>query len=173
MNSNFTTPLLVEILDDRDRRLFSDFSYYSEHFNVTITVPAGFVTDFASVPKVPLAYWLVGGIANKPSCIHDYLYRACIFERAVADYIFKEGMEVILIQAWKRQAMYKAVRTFGGQHYCKGNRWDSRVGNTRALGLPAPPPVAKGLVVPVHNSEAMRIPRHPGVEHVTVKEILQ
>ena len=35
----------------------------------TITIPAGFKTDLASVPRLPFAYWLTGGTANRPAVL--------------------------------------------------------------------------------------------------------
>jgi len=37
---------------------------------------AGLETDFASVPRLPLAYLIAGNTAHKAAVIHDYLYRS-------------------------------------------------------------------------------------------------
>ena len=42
----------------------------------TITVPTGFLTDFASVPRMPFVFLLFGDVAHEAAVIHDYLYKA-------------------------------------------------------------------------------------------------
>lgn len=169
MTAAFLTPLLVEELKEPDWRLFADLRYQSDVLGRAVIVPAGFVTDFASVPRVPLAYWLTGGTANKPACIHDWLYRACGAPRADGDAVLKEAMQVIGQPAWRCELMYAAVRAFGAQHYCKGNGASSGIGNTRALGLVPPPPVARYLIRPSREWKraASLLPTNPQ----TVKEI--
>lgn len=171
MTAHFVTPLLVEALDEPDWRLFADFAYESEVLQRVIVVPAGFVTDFASVPRVPLAYWLVGGTANKAACLHDFLYRSCFSTRRDADVLFREAMAVSGIARWRAESMYGAVRTFGAQHYCKSNRVSSGIGNTKALGLAPPPPIHRSLIraTPQWNPGRMSANSTPQ----SVKEITQ
>ncbi|KKM64196.1 hypothetical protein LCGC14_1503790 [marine sediment metagenome] len=76
--SSFTTPLVVSPLPDGRRwRLVFQFGYDvgREGSGDRITVPVGFVTDFASIPK--FLYWLLPWWAkfNKASVLHDCLYR--------------------------------------------------------------------------------------------------
>jgi hypothetical protein len=40
-----------------------------------IEVPAGFETDFASVPRIPVFYMAFGDRAHREAVLHDYLYR--------------------------------------------------------------------------------------------------
>lgn len=93
-----------------------------------IIVPAGFETDFASIPFglwnlfPPLGPWA------RPAIIHDFLYATrgtgCWqgrywaswpegYSRARADSIFREAMEVVGVPAWRRAVMYRAVRLGG------------------------------------------------------------
>ncbi len=39
-----------------------------------IIVPEGFRTDFASVPRLPIIYTLLGNLGNAAACLHDFLY---------------------------------------------------------------------------------------------------
>lgn len=39
-----------------------------------IIVPEGFRTDYASVPRLPIIYTLLGNLGNSAACLHDYLY---------------------------------------------------------------------------------------------------
>lgn len=142
MKSQFTSPLLVEQMSDSDWRLFQDFTYESEKLDRVILVPAGFVTDFASVPRVPVAYWLTGGTSVKPAVIHDYLYRSCTASKSDADDVFMEAMKVTGQPAWRRALMWSAVHTFGGGAYCTGkNPASSALGNRKALGITDAAPI--------------------------------
>lgn len=86
-----------------------------------VTVPAGFITDFASVP------WFADGLFPSfgpyvPAAIpHDYLYDrggklpdGKTFTRAQADKLFLDVMADLNIPWWKRSIMYRAVRLAGG-----------------------------------------------------------
>lgn len=93
-------------------RLQTDLAYLSELYGM-IVVDAGFETDFASVPRVPFAFWLAGGTAEASAVIHDYLvrrhYTMCkISWRGAAD-VFREAMKHEGVPAWRRWLMYQAV----------------------------------------------------------------
>ena len=62
---------LVKIDESRDQ-LIRAFRLY--HGRRLITLPRGFVTDYDSVPRLPLAYWLLGGKRHKAAVVHDFLY---------------------------------------------------------------------------------------------------
>jgi len=95
----------------------------------TVVVPKGFQCDFASVPRLPVAYLLVGGMGEIAGTCHDYLYRegAELIEgrvtreptRAEADYIFLHILGEEGVVWWKKRAMYRAVRLCAGQHWKK------------------------------------------------------
>jgi len=77
-----------------------------------ITVPKGFVTDLASIPRL---FWNIlppFGRYGKPSVIHDYLYFSCLFQRKKADKIFLYAMESTGVGIIRRKVMYYAVRIF-------------------------------------------------------------
>lgn len=82
-----------------------------------IEIPAGFVTDFASIPRV---LWnLVGGPADGKyrlaAVVHDYLYRTPgICMRDQADDVLSEAMQVSGVSRWQRWAIYRGVRLGGG-----------------------------------------------------------
>jgi hypothetical protein len=105
--------LRVEEVDDGRWRLLEDFVYHSDVVG-SIIVPAGFVTDFASVPRVPVAFWFVGDTAHLAAVVHDYLYSTGIFPKATADRVFLEAMAVTGIPHWRRWLMYLGVRWGGG-----------------------------------------------------------
>lgn len=56
---SFMTPLQVELQKDRKTwRLLAHFVYQDE--GGSFEVPAGFETDFATVPRLPIVFDLVG-----------------------------------------------------------------------------------------------------------------
>lgn len=119
--SEFRSPLDTRLIDDQKdlHALLAVLIYVSTIAGMTFAVPTGFVTDFASVPRLPLVYWLVGNIARPAAVIHDYLYATGAVSREIADAVFLEAMEVLGIPAWKRYAMYGAVRSAGWMYYNK------------------------------------------------------
>jgi hypothetical protein len=98
-------------------RLNAPFVYQSDVAGQTFTVPAGFVTDLASVPRLPLVYLLAGGTANEASVVHDWLYSTHVVPRSVADAVLREASAVSGVPAWRRTLMWAAVRAFGGSHW--------------------------------------------------------
>lgn len=110
--AKFLTDLVVKDVDDDFWELTAELIYDSDIVG-KITVPAGFNTDFASVPRVPLAYWLVGGTADKAAVIHDYLYQMLSCTRKQADDVLLEAMGVCGVAAWRRRLIYAGVRIGG------------------------------------------------------------
>ncbi len=122
MNS-YRTPLIVTPLQDGKRwRLHEGFTYRCRPPGglrgdwITIVVPAGFVTDFASVPKVFWSIIPAWGKFGKGAVVHDYLYQDTDNQwmtRKLADQIFLGAMLVSGTAPWKAKVMYWAVRLFG------------------------------------------------------------
>jgi len=82
-------------------------------------VPWGFVTNFASVPRM---FWSIVSPWDKhmkAAVVHDYCYKTGCVSRLDADGIFRRMMKELGVSWWRRQAMYRAVRLFGGSHYKK------------------------------------------------------
>lgn len=92
--SRFLTPLDTRLVDEFDdiHELLHDFLYESDLLGTTVCVPKGFLTDFASVPRLPLAYLLFGGKGKKAAVIHDWFYSNHFVEREVADALLYEAM---------------------------------------------------------------------------------
>ena len=109
----FLTELDVSAIDDEKWALNSPLVFHSNRIG-DVTVPAGFVTDFASVPRLPVAYLLTGDAAHAPAVIHDFLYGSPRRKRSVCDAVFLEAMEAIGVAWWRRRLMWAGVRVFGG-----------------------------------------------------------
>lgn len=118
--SHFISQLYVEAADEHDSgrwRLTRPLFYASDVAKCVIIVPEGFVTDFASVPRMPVIYWLAGNVAAKAAVLHDYGYQSGMFNRAMCDAIFREASEVIGVPWFKRWIMWAGVRLGGGMFY--------------------------------------------------------
>lgn len=90
------------------------FRYQSDVAGRMFTVPVGFYTDFASVPRfLPLIYSLIGDEAHEAAAIHDWLYYAAITTREVADKVLKEAIIVCGMPKWKANVFYSGVRVGG------------------------------------------------------------
>ena len=118
--SSFTSRLEVSPMPDgRHWKLTRSFSYDAGFKGSwqTITVPAGFITDFASSPFVVWSFIPKWGKYGKAAIIHDYLYQKHRFNRRYtrkyADGIFLEAMVVLDVARWRRKLMYWGVRAFG------------------------------------------------------------
>lgn len=79
----------------------------------TIIVPAGFVTDFASVPRLLWRVLPPWGPYAHAAIVHDYLYMTGEVSRELADAIFLEIMEQLDVNWVLRTVMYRGVRLGG------------------------------------------------------------
>lgn len=113
----FDLPLDLRYVDGRNYELIDPFTY--RHALGEIDVPAGFVTDFASIPR---ALWVVlpptGGY-GKAAVVHDAIYRtpSLPFTRGQADGIFRDAMADLGVGWFTRQTMWLGVRAGGGHSY--------------------------------------------------------
>lgn len=117
LNALNTTKVQEPGLAGRARwKLLTELAYYSKIHGLII-VPAEYVTDFASVPRLPLAYWLTGDTAHASAVVHDYLCSTEYPKRRItwakAADVFAEAMKHERVPGWRRHMMYWAVRLFG------------------------------------------------------------
>lgn len=119
MKPEFVTHLIGAWLDDKEFMLTEDLVYKSEILDTMLTVPKGFKTDFASVPRLPLIYSTFGDRAHHESVIHDYLYRTLphVCDRRMADCVFLEAMECRGKGKFMRTSMYLGVRMGGASSW--------------------------------------------------------
>lgn len=80
----------------------------------TITVPAGFVTDFASTPR---ALWSFGlaphGQYSRAALLHDYLYWSQSCTQAQSDKLFLQVMKQSGVSPANQMTIYRGVRLAG------------------------------------------------------------
>jgi hypothetical protein len=120
-------PLYLEYIDGREWRLIQAFAYKPLR-GPAVLVPAGFTTDFASIPRV---FWRVIGppagygssaAYGKAAVIHDFLYKyPGSRSRRECDDLFLEAMADLGVGAVRRRLIYAAVRV-GGQFAWRGHR---------------------------------------------------
>ena len=128
--SSFTTALLVSPLSDgKSWVIVTNFGYDvgEEGSEDRVHVATGFVTDFASVPR--LLWWALPkwGLYGNAAVIHDWLYWDQKRTRKEADQVMFEAMEVLKVPQIKKNLIYRAVRMFGGWAW-KRNKWDKESG---------------------------------------------
>ena len=119
MPSSFRTPLRLEFLDDCRWALTEPFEFASETTESIIRVPAGFVTDFTSIPRGLWNLLPPTGPYGKAAVIHDWLYQhrwtgLILCDRALADATLNEGMVVLGVSRLARYAIYAGIRVGGG-----------------------------------------------------------
>lgn len=114
----FATALDVKVEPDgRTFTLLAPLEWQSARTGERIVVPAGFQTDFASVPRL---FWNIFppiGRYAKAAVIHDWLYRTGLVPRAVADAYLLEAMLDCGSPWYERYPIYHQVRLWGWLSY--------------------------------------------------------
>lgn len=120
--SRFTGPLTITELDNEVRlwRLETPLVYEVGHLGSgrVVEVPAGFITDGASVPRPFWSLLPAWGSYSRAAVLHDYLLvrlygpdpHAEALSRLQADRIFLEAMNVLGTGAITRTLLYAGVR---------------------------------------------------------------
>ena len=118
--SGFITKLQMENadnIDDGQWVLTSALIYCSDIAKQTFIVPPGFRTDLASVPRLPVIFWLTGDTSSEAAVVHDFLYSTHPVPRVIADAVLREASEVTGVPAWRRWMIWAGVRIGGGSHW--------------------------------------------------------
>lgn len=112
----------LEWLGPQQWRLLEDYVYHSSAHGM-ITVPAGFVTDGASVPPPLWALLPPDGPYFGAAIVHDFLYRGHAVrpgtpvDRSTADSIFHDAMVDAGVGWCRRWAVYVGVRLGGWMYW--------------------------------------------------------
>lgn len=120
--SKLSPPILTFDTYKEIWRLEETYSYKDGEY--LITMPAGFESDLASVPRI--FWWLIAPfeLSIVGSLIHDYLYQYCgnppkgvsppyTYTRQETDALFRRVMEKENVVWWRRELAYWVVRRFG------------------------------------------------------------
>jgi len=118
----YLTPLQVEpIIGTNKRKLLSDF-YYIDEVVGFIKVPKGFITDFATIPKI-VPRWIINRDSpaiREASVVHDYLYSGkCTLSlaRYAADAVLYRAMLELRAPYILAKIVYFSARLFGASHW--------------------------------------------------------
>ena len=138
-SGRFAGKLVLVLLDNRDRpavrngrslwALQRPLEYQTgPDPEELILVPAGFVTDLASVPRIVWSFYPPDGPWAKAAVIHDFLYftkgtgewhgragitRSTPYSRKDADDILKEAMADRRVGKWEQLVIWLSVRLGG------------------------------------------------------------
>lgn len=108
-----------------------------------VVVPAGFITNFVSMRRIPLLYSLFANLAQEPATLHDFLYsqygtlvngkkytradadecfRGCVYQSIAGDVVYDDpsswpAIKIRVIAIAKAWAMWTGLRLFGGNHW--------------------------------------------------------
>ena len=116
--SAFTTPLELEDINGRVFKVMAEFDFASDTLERIVRVPVGFITDFASVPRLLWDILPPNGIYGKAAVIHDMLYEhpEAInpeVSRIQADNTLLEGMIALHVGWLTALTIYFGVRLGG------------------------------------------------------------
>jgi hypothetical protein len=115
----------LDLIPDDDALLWQvvrPFYYDSDLLQARITIPAGFWTDGASVPRPLWGIIPPWGRYGRAAVIHDYLYRWRQFSRRQADDALLEGMWVSGCASWQFATIFTFVRLFGNHAWRKDEK---------------------------------------------------
>ena len=130
--SEFRSDLLVRLIrgaHEHGRQVWAltaSFRYSSDLLGQEVTVPAGFVTDFESIPLPALSF--AGPGCPEAGVVHDWLYQShqCA-DKSQADQVYREAMLVAgLDPVW-------ADQRFGAVQFYGEKAWDTGPGRLQVL----------------------------------------
>lgn len=124
----------IDFLNGRDFIVTQPYRYTVGQSGLTIEVPPGFVTDFASIPS-----WLWGilgphGRYSRAVVVHDYLYWSQICTRDQADNILMIQMKELGVRWRDRRAIYEGVH-LGGRAAWEANHRELAAGRPKIVPL--------------------------------------
>jgi hypothetical protein len=132
---HFPEPILLSPLFGEScqyRILKAPMPYFLFKGAEPIVVPKGFVTDYASIPRIFWSWIPAWGRYGPAAILHDYLYSGerkrkvidirnpnnfITVNRYIADLYFYVAMRQLEVFWLKRNLMYGAVRLCGWPHY--------------------------------------------------------
>lgn len=128
------SPIDLRYIDGDKWMLISDFTYYSDVLGAERTVPAGFITDFNSIP---FGLWNLFPPTKygEAAVAHDELYVNNGVDRETADKVHREFVKWKNDQLeaageepkrWKEAAMYWGLRAGGWKPWGKYRKKDKK-----------------------------------------------
>lgn len=121
---SITNPPIIDVFAGRTFELMGNLSieidFGGDGGKISIVIPKGWRTDFASTPR--LLWWLIPpmGKYSRAVVFHDWAYsRHSNVSRFLADALFRELCMQLGVPFYERILMFYAVRAFGWRHWRK------------------------------------------------------
>jgi hypothetical protein len=108
----------VRWFTDRHRQfvLIEPFKYQPPNSSEAIVVPAGFVTDFASIPD-PMKMFFGPSVHDLPALVHDFLYWRQSCTREQADKVFYQALDYFGVSKVRRKLIEWGLGLRGEKAY--------------------------------------------------------
>jgi len=114
----FSGPAIVEYHNEDPWYFSVHKAFTARWFTVNVKIPKGQRTDLASIPGFLQSLMPLVDAHLQIAIVHDMCYRSEVgVIKADADMMFYDGMRGLGVGWWKAQAMYNAVRWFGGSSF--------------------------------------------------------
>lgn len=97
--------------------LLEPMTYVVGTTGIRITVPAGFVTDYASIPESLWSLYSPHDQYSRAAIVHDYLYWSQLCTRAQADNLFMIAMKESEVPERTHRNVYTGVHLFGNSSW--------------------------------------------------------
>lgn len=139
MGASGLTPIMPIVRPSGNNRAFilhSAMVWEIGSTGVSIDVPKGFVTDFASIPRPLWSVYSPHDQYSRAAVVHDYLYWSQLCTREQADNLFMIAMKESEVSEVTRNIIYSAV-VAGGESAWETNRAE------RLAGMPKVVPLAR------------------------------
>jgi hypothetical protein len=129
----FRTRLVIEDTDQPGQWRVTAPLVWSDPTYGTLVVPAGTITDLASIPHQLRDFGAFGwypfdptGPSRRPAVGHDYLYATGVWPKDKADRFLRDALLAEGVSAGTAGAFYWAVRLFGGPAWRDSRRAASK-----------------------------------------------
>ena len=100
--------------DELKIRFMESLEYLSHRVERLFSVPVGFITDFASIPRIAWSIFPPTGKYGKAAVIHDFIYqRGLGLTQKEADGVFLDAMEELNVGFWTRYTLHRFLRIGG------------------------------------------------------------
>jgi len=151
-----TMPLML-LRDDlrkgrREAVLTDDWLYHYKKDGRVFLVPAGYTTDFASIPMIARLVADQYGKHAEAAVVHDWLYAVGYKDPSTKDSTREDADEILLYAmeeqnvSWlTRSTIFRAVRLFGAKPFGSEKEWQDNwtVVDRARVGTRTGPPIAK------------------------------
>jgi len=111
----------------------------------SITVPAGFVTDYASIPRSACLFLPTHGAHSRAAIVHDYLYWTGACSQSRADKIMYLAMVEQGVKVSTRRTIYNTLERFGKAAF-KKNQELRKGGTPRVIPDPMLAKIGSGEI---------------------------